>query len=289
MTLPAMTPGPTPATETVRVPALGLDFEVLQGDTIIGPAIARGVWEEHETRLFRAHLVPGCRVLDLGANVGWFGAQAVMAGCEVHCFEPVPAIAEVCARNLERAMRAGRGRAVLHRCAAGSARGTAAIELSAANYGDNRVVDGVRPADMGSGERLSIRVERVDDLVEGPFRVVKIDTQGSEWHALAGMSRALDASPEVAMLLEFWPHALRGATPEALLELLVARGFTVGKATAAPYPMTPARILRQARARDPIRGGLDLYAVRGLPFHVAGGVGGLRTRLRALLRSVRED
>src|SRR4029079_13896748 len=127
--------------ETVRVPSLDIDFDVLAGDAIIGPSIARGSWEEHETRLFRAHLEPGARVLALGASVGWFGVQAVLAGCEVHCFEPVPAIADVCASNIERAMKTGPCRAVLHRCAAGSERGTATIALSRANFGDNRVVD----------------------------------------------------------------------------------------------------------------------------------------------------
>jgi FkbM family methyltransferase len=273
--------------ETVRVPSLDIDFDVLAGDAIIGPSITRGVWEEHETRLFRAHLKPGARVLDLGANVGWFGVQAVLAGCEVHCFEPVPAIADVCATNLERAMKKGPGRAVLHRCAAGSERGTASIALSRANFGDNRVMDsGVeRPADMRDAERITIAVERVDDVVAGPFAVVKIDTQGSEWHALSGMRRALDASPRVALLLEFWPYALRGASPEQLLSFLVEQGFTIGKATAAPYPMSAERILRQARARDPVKGGLDLYATRGVAFHV----GGIGPRLRAMYRSARED
>ena len=36
-------------------------------------------------------------------------------------------------------MKVGGGRAVLHRCAAGSERGTAVIELAAANFVDNRV------------------------------------------------------------------------------------------------------------------------------------------------------
>jgi hypothetical protein len=159
--------------------------------------------------------------------------------------------------------------------------------LSGANFGDNRVLDARAdaPADMGEPERITIQVERVDDLVQGPVRVIKIDTQGSEWHALSGMTRALEASPQVALLLEFWPYALRGASPEHMLAWLVEHGFTIGKATAAPYPMDPARILRQARSRDPVKGGLDLYAVRGLPFHV----GGMATRLRSLARSLRED
>ena len=275
------------ATRTVRPRELGIDFEVLAEDSIIGPAIERGGWEEHETRLFRAHLRPGARVLDLGANVGWYSALAVLAGCEVHAFEPVPAIAEVCRRNLERAQHAGPGRAVLHACAAGAAPGKARIALGASNRGDNRVLDAgaQRPGDMGEGSLVEIRVERVDDLAPGPARVVKIDTQGSEWLALQGLRGVLSKSQELALLLEFWPYALRGASPEELLRFLAREGFTVGKATAAPYPMTTERLLRQALARDPLRGGLDLYATRGVPFHV----GGIARRARGWLRSVREE
>lgn len=276
----------TSKTRMVHVPSLDFDFEILENDTIIGPAIARGVWEEHETRLFRAHIVPGCRVLDLGANIGWFSSIAVLAGCHVDAFEPVPEIADVCARNIERAMQRGRGHAVLHRCAAGSERGEARIALARANFGDNRVIDrGDRPADMGAGDVLAIQVEKVDDHVREPVRVIKIDTQGSEWHALQGALRLLTASRDVALLLEFWPYALRGATPEQLLAFLTEQGFTIGKATAAPYPMNAARILAQAAKRDPVKGGLDLYATRGLPFHM----GGFSGRLRSLARSWRED
>jgi FkbM family methyltransferase len=274
-------------TKIVEHSALGIDFEILASDTIIGPAIERGLWEEHETRLFRAHLVPGARVLDLGANIGWFSAIAILAGCDVQAFEPVPDIADVCQRNIDRAMRAGKGRGVLHRAAAGDQPGKARIALARANFGDNRVLDPARPrpADMGEGELLEIDVVRVDDAAPGSYRVIKIDTQGSEWLALQGARATLAQSRAVALLIEFWPYALRGGTPEALLALLVESGFTLGKATAAPYPMDPARILRQARARDEVKGGLDLYATRALPFHV----GGVLTRARALARSLRED
>jgi len=260
-------------TLTARPAGLGIEFEVLARDSIVGPAIARGMWEEHETRLARSHFVPGTRVLDLGANVGWYSTLAVLAGCDVHAFEPVPEIAEVCRRNLDRAVRVGPGRAVLHVCAAGASPGRARIALGAANLGDNRVLDAgaARPDDMGAGETVEVRVERVDDLAPGPARLIKIDTQGSEWLALQGMRGVFAASPAVALLLEFWPYALRGTSPEELLAWLAREGFTIGKATAAPYPMQPARILRQALARDPVR------------------VGGVARRIRGLVRSLREE
>lgn len=282
-------PAPTreALTRTVHPKGLDLDFEILAADTIIGPAIERGSWEDHESALFRAHLRPGARVLDLGANIGWFSTLAVLAGAQVEAFEPVPHIAEVCARNLERANARGPGRARLHRAAASSAPGKAWIALGSGNCGDNRVLDAGkdRPADMGSGERVEIELDTVDARAPGRYDIIKIDTQGSEWLALCGMSTSLGMSPSVALLLEFWPYALRGAKPEELLQFLAREGFVLGKATAAPYPMSPERILRQAHARDPVRGGLDLYGVRGRPFHVLGTA----ARLKSMWRCWRED
>jgi FkbM family methyltransferase len=273
--------------KTVRVASCGLDFDVLADDTIIGPAIERGSWADHENYLFRAHLTPGCRVVDLGANVGWFAVQAILAGAEVHAFEPVPAIADLCERNLQRAMQRGPGRGVLHRVAAGAERGTARIALARGKHGDNRVIgkDSAAPGDMGAAETIEIEVAPVDELVRGPARFVKIDTQGSEWLALQGARRLFADSPQMALLLEFWPYALRGARPEELLDWLFAQGFTLGKATEAPYPMSRERILRQVAKRDPVRGGIDLYGTRGLPFHVTS----LKNRVRGLVRSLKEE
>ena len=277
------------ATRSVTLPGTGLEFEVLADDTIIGPAIEQGGWEGHETALFRAHLAlggPGTRVVDLGANVGWFAAQAILAGAELTAFEPVPEIAEVAERNIERANAIGPGRGTLHRVAAGAERGTAEIALADGNRGDNRVLDSDsgRPADMGAGQTVTIEVAPVDEFVEGPIRILKVDTQGSEWLALQGAERLLQSSPKLALLIEFWPYALRGGTPEQLLGKLDALGFTLGKATAAPYPMDIARILAQATAGDPVKSGLDLYGTRGLPFHVLG----LKQRLHGLARSLKE-
>jgi FkbM family methyltransferase len=270
---------------TIEAPTLGMEFDVLADDSIIGPAIAQGDWEAHETALFRAHLRPGCTVVDLGANVGWFAVQAILGGATVHAFEPVPGIADLAEANIERANRRGPGRGTLHRCAAGAEPGQARIALAARNHGDNRVLDGAEaPPDMAGAETIEIRIERVDDRVDATARVLKIDTQGSEWLALQGARRLLERSRELALLIEFWPYALRGARPEQLLGELHAAGFTLGKATGAPYPMAPERILAQALARDPVRGGLDLYGTRGLPFHVLGPL----ARLKSLWRSVKE-
>lgn len=272
---------------TVHVPSLGplgMDFDILADDTIIGPAIEQGAWEDHETALFRAHVGPGTRVLDLGANVGWFAVQAILLGAEVFAFEPVPGIADIAERNIQRAMQIGPGKGTLFRSAAGAEKGTAEIVLSAKNHGDNRVIDKSTPKDMQDNARIEIAIERVDDHVQGPIDMLKIDTQGSEWLALEGASELMRKSANMGLLLEFWPYALRGCKPEELLDLLFGLGFQLGKATVAPYPMTQKRILSQALGRDPVKGGLDLYGTRGRPFHALG----LSARLHGFWRSLRE-
>jgi len=274
------------SSRTVDLPRYGMGFEILSNDSIIGPAIARGSWADHETRLFRAHVRPGDTVVDLGANVGWFAVQAVLAGATVHAFEPVPAIADICERNLRRAEAVSKGRGIVHRAAAGAEPGSARIAVARENFGDNRVLDpgANRPGDMGGDESIEIEIARVDDRVKGPARFVKVDTQGSEWLALSGAAELFAASEEMGLLIEFWPYALRAAEPGDVLDFLFARGFTLGKATEAPYPMSRERILRQAGDRTNPRGGIDLYGTRGLPFHVLGA----QTRLRGWLRSLKE-
>lgn len=274
----------------VKVPGLGMDFEILADDTIIGPAIEKGSWEDHETALFTAHIVPGCRVVDLGANIGWFAVQAILAGAQVEAFEPVPFIADVAERNIQRAndlagARGGKG--TLHRFAAGAESCTAQIALADGNHGDNRVLNegDSLPSDMDKAEGIEIRVERVDDHVKGPIRVLKIDTQGSEWLALQGAKELIASSPQLAMLIEFWPYALRECQPKQLLDLMVDSGFTLGKATAAPYPITVDRLLKQASHGDPVKSGFDLYCVKDLPFHVLG----MGARLRGMARGMKEE
>lgn len=275
------------SSKIVTVKNLGLEFEVLVGDAIIGPAIERGSWADHETLLFRRNVKPGDRVLDLGANVGWFAVAAILAGAEVHAFEPVPGIADLAQRNIERAMKVGKGKGTLHRFAAGDSKSSAKIAIGTSNFGDNRVVEGERPRDMGQGFEVEIQIAPVDSLVSGAFQFIKIDTQGSELLALRGMKNVLAASRDFAMLLEFWPYALRGGKPEELLDLLFGLGMTIGKATEAPYPMTKARIMKQALdpRRDPVKGGIDLYGVRGRPFHVVD----FKNRVRSFVRGFKEE
>ncbi len=87
-----------------------------------------------------------------------------------------------------------------------------------AESGDDREeqveVEAVRP--RRRARRDSARVD-----------VVKVDVEGAEVHAFAGLERTLDANPGITIMFEWSPEQIRqvGDDPAALLELLGRRGL----------------------------------------------------------------
>ena len=94
-----------------------------------------------------------------------------------------------------------------------------ALPLSVAenNLGDTRGVS------LLPDEAYSLVVPAIDgdELFRGRgFDVVKIDVQGWETEVLLGMQRILHESPKIAIVVEFWPSALRqrGLDPQQVLD-----------------------------------------------------------------------
>ena len=208
------------------LPGIGaFDFAVHRhSDLWISEAIRQGhVLEPYVLEMLQAMIRPGDSMLDIGANIGWFsviGSRLVGARGRVTAIEPSPRNAALARRNLA---RNGCGNAVLHQCAAGAADGTARLYLSPdLNQGDHQMALATDRPDW-----TDVRVRAMDSLLPDIARidVVKLDTQGSEALALAGMRRLIAASPMVRLILEYWPHGLRrcGSTTAELAAMLMLR------------------------------------------------------------------
>jgi hypothetical protein len=108
--------------------------------------------------------------------------------------------------------------------AVGSENGTASLYLSRENAVDHRVApcEDVR-------ETVQVPLLCMDDYLDSVESVdfVKIDVQGGELPVLEGMSRLLERSPNVELLIEYWPFGLAraGVEPAALLDRLTSHGF----------------------------------------------------------------
>lgn len=128
---------------------------------------------------------------DVGAFVGshslWL---ARMCGLRVHAFEPHPAAFSALVANVKR-NRLGQ-RVSCHNVAAGAAPGRAQFRSSM-----------VLKLDRGD-----VPVRRIDDMLDvDDLAVVKVDVEGMEHHALAGMSDHLTRCRPVVFAEVHTPHA----------------------------------------------------------------------------------
>jgi FkbM family methyltransferase len=156
-------------------------------------------------------------ILDLGANVGLFGAFAAARwpAARIEAFEPDPVNANVCERTI--AANGLAGRWTLTRTAAGNADGRIAFAA-----GIDALSHEVAPGTPGA-----IVVPIVDVLERiGAADLVKVDIEGGEW-AIAGDPR-FAAHPPAAIVLEYHPSGCPAADPHAAMRgLLAAAGLQV--------------------------------------------------------------
>jgi FkbM family methyltransferase len=166
------------------------------------------------------------RVLDLGANVGLFGAFAAARWpqAEIVAFEPDPANASLHERTIELNALGARWRLV--RAAAGASAASAefvAGGAALAHLADPLEDEGASP---GAGQRrIEVEVHDVLELVAGAD-LLKLDVEGGEW-AILGDPR-FRTSPPHAVVLEYHPRFCPGADPRAAAEqALIAAGLRV--------------------------------------------------------------
>lgn len=186
--------------------------------------LASREYEPYETSLLMSLVTPDSTVVDIGANIGYHTVQfarATGSRGRVYAFEPDPDNLRILRHNV----RTNRlDNVVVVPKAASDATGTLALYRSSENRGDHRVYD------SGDG-RTAVAIDAVapDEVLlgeSGPVSVIKLDIQGAESHAIAGMPRFLHDHPEAWIATELWPIGLSrsGSSVEAYLAQLRALG-----------------------------------------------------------------
>ncbi len=190
----------------------------------------RGQYEPIETAIMRRFLKPGMTMLDIGANIGHYAmvaAGAVGPDGMVVAFEPEPENFAALRANL--ALN-GLAQARAENLALGAEEGELTLYRDEANRGGHSLAqENVQRA--GQGTR--VRVATLDVYVEANLagrRVgfIKMDVQGAEAQVIAG-ARAMLARDKPVLLMEFWPHGIRGMgdDPRALVGDLLAMGYAL--------------------------------------------------------------
>jgi FkbM family methyltransferase len=197
----------------------------LTGDVQLHSHYVRQLKESDRERataaLFTEAVVAGAVVLDVGAYLGYFTVLAGKRGARVIAFEPDPRNLPYLRRNVEANGIADRVRIVER--AVGAKPGTSTFFLSPG--GDESTLHRRAAADPA----VTLEVTTVDAETEGlTVDVIKIDVEGGEVEAFAGMRRTLqEASPTLVMFVERNAEALARAShaPADLDRALEASGF----------------------------------------------------------------
>jgi FkbM family methyltransferase len=195
----------------------------------LGFAIATGHFEPSETAFVQRYVRRGNRVLDVGANIGYFTtifARLVGNAGTVHAFEPVGETF----RKLDWAIRRNGIEHIVHaqQLALSNSEGEAEIvfEPASVNVGAARLGSHVECDAKLCCER--VRTRQIDDLIgAAPIDFIKIDVEGAEWLVIQGGQKLFqDQNPLV--MIEFNAPQLQsvsGVTADFLMSRLLGFGY----------------------------------------------------------------
>jgi FkbM family methyltransferase len=221
-------------------------------DYLLAPwLLMDGLWEAHVTGWLHDALKPGQVFVDVGANIGYFtllGAHVVGPSGRVVAVEAHGGLFDILRRNV--VMNGHRDIVTLWRRAAWSEPARLKFHQRV-NYGANSSLGGVSSdglADLGDAEDVvEVEAAPLDDLLAGVGRVnvVKVDVEGAEVRALAGLQHTIAANPDITIMFEWSPEQLRqvGSEPAQLIDVLAGYGLSLRLLEEGLAPIPGKRLL----------------------------------------------
>jgi FkbM family methyltransferase len=182
--------------------------------------LLKGSYERHMRRLFKHELTSGMRVLDVGANIGYYtllAADAVGSAGRVFAFECVPSNARFLRHNV--ALNGFSNTVSIVQKAAGRGSGVSRC------FADTRYsLRSSLVLEPEGAQAIDVECTTIDDVVGSreSIDVAKVDVEGMEIDAIKGMEQTIARSESLTMFVECCPHMLSlagGSVAELLGEL----------------------------------------------------------------------
>lgn len=196
--------------------------------------IVHGLWEDWGSAVVTSLLQPAARVVEVGANVGYYTvtmAHRVGPQGHVTALEANPRLVGLIAKSVRVNGYGDRvrlvGRAAMDRP------GTVDFVSFRTNSGGGHVPSVVGASydiEQGEPERFQVEAVRLDDLDCGVVDLIRIDAEGSEPFILRGAEGLLKANPNVVICME-WSRAQISSRTSAtdFIEWLSGLGFRFWK------------------------------------------------------------
>lgn len=196
-------------------------------------AYLSGEYEPGTTAVVAAVLGPGDIVIDVGAHWGYFTLLAATLCGErgrVFAFEPHPRNHDLLTKNI----RVNRlTNVVAIQKAVANHTGTAKLFQARSSAGHSlcSIPPGWRLPHGCPNDAIGVDTVALDDFCAQSSvepRLIKIDIEGAEPLALAGMQCLIERNPLLVLITEFNPSYLDAKAAAAFLDQLTACGFDVG-------------------------------------------------------------
>jgi len=226
------------------------------GSDVVSGFVEGGGWEEGKIRSF-AHIiqkytkdhnmaVSDLTFVDIGANVGWFTLLMASTGVNVIAFEPMKQNHYVLGKTLcNPANKDLAERVTLFRTGLSNETATCLMYSENINVGDGVTKCVPDPASFkpppGYIVRGMIEVDRLDNILDTNRHhivAVKMDTEGSEAHVVAGGPKFFFQSQIDMLVTEFMPHGMmldRGGDPVAFVRSFLDAGYGLVSPTPGVY------------------------------------------------------
>jgi FkbM family methyltransferase len=228
-------------------------------DAILSPYICQhSYYEQFETELIQRIVRPGNRVLDIGANIGYYTlhfARLVGPQGHVFAFEPDPQNFALLKSNVRQNRYTN---VTLVQKAVWSCSKKIRLFRNNENRGDHRTYESSHPRESVEVDAIALDDFFSDD--DGPIDFIKFDIQGAEGAAFQGMSRLLARCRELRIFTEFWPRGLHtsGYNAEEFLRRLLGLDFNIRVIDERAEQLLPLDV-RALLDRLPIEPDNDIY------------------------------
>jgi FkbM family methyltransferase len=186
----------------------------------------QGEFDPHVIRVLEDLVKPGMNAVDVGANCGWFtlvmAARLGRSG-RLDAIEPDPDHTKL--MNMSLAANGFADWVHVHGAAAVESDRPVDLYRNPVNRGNHCIHAN---AAEGTREKIGVPGIALDSILTHPVQVMKLDAEGSEPLVLAGMRQTLTRSPEMKIVMEFYPELIQqgGTDPAQFLREIEAMGFS---------------------------------------------------------------
>jgi FkbM family methyltransferase len=167
--------------------------------------------DKNHLDLLRQLVKPGSRVIDIGANIGFYSTflyRITGRNGHVYCFEPD----KINFNHLINTVGRKENVTLIQKAVAATS-GKLKLYPSPLLNVDHRTY-----ASENTNGNYEVDKISIDDYVDGKFKIdfIKIDIQGFEMEALKGMKKTLAGNEDIILFIELWNHGLKKSGTSAV-------------------------------------------------------------------------